>query len=115
MVGTPFSDTRRVAEQIRIICNLSYNLSDAQRHAVCNTEPVRAENIGIMQAAHGASTPDERGEQLLLSQPFFVLSKKDEGGCNGLYCQEIKHSLWTPAGKVLSTCQMTIPHKIACN
>lgn len=71
MVGAPFSATRRVAGQIKIICNLSYNLSDAQRHALCNTEPVKAESIGIMEAAHGASDPSERGKQLLLSQSLF--------------------------------------------
>lgn len=48
MVGAPFSATRRVAEQIRIIFNLSYNLSAAQRNAVPNTEPVKAESIGIV-------------------------------------------------------------------
>lgn len=63
MVNAPFSAySRRVAEQIRIIFNLSYNLSAVLRHAVPNAEPVKAVSIGIMKAARGPSAPNDRGK-----------------------------------------------------
>lgn len=63
MVNAPFSAySRKAAEQIILIFNLSYNLSAAQRHAVPRTEPVKAESMGIVKAAHGPSTTHDRGE-----------------------------------------------------
>jgi len=37
-------------------------LSSAERQAVLNTEPVKAESIGIRKAARGPSTPHDRAE-----------------------------------------------------
>lgn len=74
MVNAPFSAySRRVAEQIRIIFNLSYNLSAAWRHEVPDTEPVKVESTGIMEAARGPSTPNDSGETDRSTYPSITL------------------------------------------